>query len=183
MFLTRPLIEVGAAAEKREGNPIGKYETYNFLKGLSVADTLDCLHRHLDSVIDPTQPDIDKEDNCHHLAKVAWNALVALHFINTRPDLDDRYKIDNLFDEPMIVPKGAYDILPGGISIIEYSDNKHNFKFEKLDIVIAGSEVCEVLGRYYNEDFIPVYMLRTTDAKVFEEKEDFLTMAKVDTGE
>ena len=92
LFLMRPLVEVGAAAEKREGNSTGKYPTYNFLKGLYVSDTLDCLHRHLDAVMDPTQPDIDPEDNCHHLAKVAWNALVALYYIKTRPDLDDRFK-------------------------------------------------------------------------------------------
>jgi len=95
MFLLRPVVEVGAAAEKIEGNPTGKYETYNFLKGLSVADCMDCLKRHLDAVDDPNQSDIDPEDGKHHLAKVAWNALVALHYIETRPDLDDRYKGEN----------------------------------------------------------------------------------------
>lgn len=93
LFLMRPLVEVGAAAEKIEGNPTGKYPTFNFLKGLSVLDTLDSLQRHLDEFIDPNIPDIDPEDGCHVLAKVAWNALVALYFVKTRPDLDDRYKI------------------------------------------------------------------------------------------
>lgn len=92
MFILRPVVEVGAAAEKIEGNPTGKYPTYNFLKGLSVADCIDSLKRHLDEVDDPTRPDLDLEDGKHHLAKIAWNALVALHHINTNPDLDDRYK-------------------------------------------------------------------------------------------
>lgn len=94
LFLMRPLAEVGAVAEKRPGNPKGKYETFNFLKGLSVLDNMDSLHRHLDKFIDPDQSDIDEESGCHHLAHVAWNALVTLYFIKTRPDLDDRYKGD-----------------------------------------------------------------------------------------
>lgn len=85
MFLVRPLIEIGQMGEK-------KYGTYNFLKGLPTSDTLDCLHRHLDSFMDPNQPDIDKESGKSHLAHVAWNALVALYHIKTRPELDDRYK-------------------------------------------------------------------------------------------
>lgn len=95
LFLMKPLAEVGAAAEKWKGNPEGKYPTFNFLQGLSVQDTLDSLMRHLDAVIDPSQPDIDPEDQCHHLAKVAWNALIALYYIKTRPDLDDRFKMEN----------------------------------------------------------------------------------------
>lgn len=86
MFLMAPLIEVGAAGER-------KYDTYNFLKGLPVSDSLDSLKRHLMKVEDPSYPDLDEETKCHELAHVAWNALVALHNIKTRPDLDDRYKI------------------------------------------------------------------------------------------
>lgn len=92
LFLMKPLVEVGSVSEKRPGNPKGKYETYNFLKGLSVSDCIDSLKRHLESVEDPNQSDYDKESQCHHLAHVAWNALVALYYIKTRPDLDDRLK-------------------------------------------------------------------------------------------
>lgn len=84
MFLMVPLIEVGQFGET-------KYDTYNFLKGLPVSDSLDSLKRHLMAAEDPNQSDID-ESGCHHLAHVAWNALVALHNIKQRPDLDDRYK-------------------------------------------------------------------------------------------
>lgn len=85
MFLIRPLVEVAHFGET-------KYATFNFLKGLSVLDTLDSMKRHLDKFEDPDQLDIDKESSCHHLAHVAWNALVALYMIKTRPDLDDRWK-------------------------------------------------------------------------------------------
>ena len=54
---------------------------------------MDSLMRHLDEFIDPEKPDIDPEDNCHVLAKIAWNALVCLYHIKKNPDLyDDRYK-------------------------------------------------------------------------------------------
>lgn len=92
MFLTEPLVEVGAAAEKHEGNPNGKYETFNFLKGMGVNDSLDCAKRHLMKAESPYHDDLDEETRVHHLAHAAWNLLVALHNIKTRPDLDDRYK-------------------------------------------------------------------------------------------
>ena len=89
----RPLAEVGNASELRDGNPTGKYPTFNFLKGLSALDCMDSLTRHLDEFQDPNKPDIDPEDGCHVLAKVAWNALVCLHHIQNNPELyDDRYK-------------------------------------------------------------------------------------------
>jgi Domain of unknown function (DUF5664) len=90
MFLMEPLIKVGSANEKHEGNPKGKYPTHNFLNGLKVSDTLDSLHRHLCDFSNPSKPDIDPEDNVHHLAKVAWNALVALYYIENKPEWDDR---------------------------------------------------------------------------------------------
>lgn len=93
LFLLEPLMEVGSANEKRPGNPAGKYETFNFLKGMMVNDCLDSCKRHLMKAESPYHSDIDEESGAHHLAAVAWNALIALHNIKTRPDLDDRYKI------------------------------------------------------------------------------------------
>lgn len=84
-FLIRPLIEVAHFGET-------KYTTFNFLKGQTVLDCMDSADRHMDKFIDPNQPDIDPESGCHHLAHCAWNCLVALYMIKTRPDLDDRYK-------------------------------------------------------------------------------------------
>lgn len=85
LFLLKGLVEVGQFGES-------KYDTYNFLKGLKVNDTLDSLMRHLDSVQDPSKSDLDNESKCHHLYHVAWNALVAAYMIENRPDLDDRLK-------------------------------------------------------------------------------------------
>jgi len=84
-FLLKPLIEVSHFGSL-------KYASFNFLKGLSVNDTLDSLDRHLEAVTDPMQGDIDAESKCYHLAHVAWNALVSLYMIRFRSDLDDRYK-------------------------------------------------------------------------------------------
>lgn len=93
MWLMEPLAEVGAQAELTKDNPNGKYPTYNFLKGLSVSDNLDCIKRHLKSFESPYEPDVAEDSGINHLASIAWNALVALHFLKTRPELDDRYKL------------------------------------------------------------------------------------------
>lgn len=86
-YLVRPLVKVGQAGEI-------KYGTYNFLKGLPILDTLESLQRHLDSFLDPYQPDVDPESGENHLAHVAWNALVALYHMENMPELDDRYKLE-----------------------------------------------------------------------------------------
>lgn len=93
MFLMEPVIRVGSFAEKREGNPNGKYETFNYLKGMYVNDCMDSLKRHLMKFESPYHSDVDEETAESHLAHIAWNALVALHMLQTRPELDDRYKL------------------------------------------------------------------------------------------
>lgn len=85
MFLLRPVIEVGSFGEK-------KYETFNFLKGQTILNCLDSAKRHLDKFEDPSLPDEDEESNINHLAHCAWNCLVAIYMLKTRPELDDRYK-------------------------------------------------------------------------------------------
>lgn len=85
LYLIKPLIEVGQFGES-------KYATFNFLKGLPVLDTVDALKRHLEKFENPSELDIDPESQCHHLAHVAWNALVIIEHLKTHPDLDDRYK-------------------------------------------------------------------------------------------
>lgn len=94
MFLVEPLVEVGAHAELREGNPNGKYPTLNFLKGLKVQDTLDSMKRHLVKFDNPYLSDFDDETKCNELAHIAWNALVALYTIKYKPELDDREKLE-----------------------------------------------------------------------------------------
>ena len=89
MFLMRGLVEVGAMGED-------EYGTYNYLKGLSVSDTLDSAFRHLDAATDPMQSDFDIKSKLHHLKHAAWNALVAAWMIENRPDLDDRLTLEQL---------------------------------------------------------------------------------------
>lgn len=104
LFLMEPLVEVGAAAEKHPDNPKGKYDTFNFLRGMNVNDCLDSAKRHLMKAESPYHDDLDEETQLHHLAHAAWNCLVALHNIKTRPDLDDRYKTQvkkDIVDEPI----------------------------------------------------------------------------------
>ena len=69
---------------------------------MTTLDSIDCLMRHLDAFLDPIKSDYDldtevggekvKGSQKHHLAHVAWNALVCLYMIMFRPELDDRWK-------------------------------------------------------------------------------------------
>lgn len=88
MFMLRGLVDVGQFGEE-------KYDTYNFLKGLSVSDTLDSGFRHLDAFLDPNQSDYDIESGLPHIDHACWNFIVAAYMVKNRPDLDDRYKGQN----------------------------------------------------------------------------------------
>lgn len=92
LFLFEGVVRVGAAVEKHKGNPAGKYETYNFLSGQWVDNCLDCAKRHIMKAESPKYSDFDEETGVHHLYHAAWNCIVAAFMIETRPDLDDRYK-------------------------------------------------------------------------------------------
>jgi hypothetical protein len=84
LFLLEPLMEVGAAGEK-------KYATFNFLKGMKINDCMDSMKRHMMKLESPFEPDEDEESGVSHAAHIAWNALVICYMLKTRPDLDDRY--------------------------------------------------------------------------------------------
>jgi hypothetical protein len=85
LWLIEGLIAVGAEGEK-------KYGTFNFLKGQYVNDLLDSLKRHLVELEHPNRSDYDKESKQLHSFHIAWNALVLSFILETRPDLDDRWK-------------------------------------------------------------------------------------------
>lgn len=84
LFLLKPLMEVGHAGEK-------KYATFNYLDGQYANNLLDSMKRHLEKLESPFESDIDEETGCHHGSCIAWNALVLVFMLKTRPDLDDRY--------------------------------------------------------------------------------------------
>ena len=87
LFLMKPLIEVAQFGES-------KYATFNFLKGGSQNQYLDCMKRHLEKYENPKESDLDEESNVNHLAHLAWNALVAIYMLENFPELDDRFKIE-----------------------------------------------------------------------------------------
>ena len=88
LFLLKPLMEVAQYGE-------GKYAMYNFLKGGSQNQYLDCIKRHLEKYESPFNNDNDDESKVNHLAHVAWNALVAIYMLEQFPELDDRFKLHN----------------------------------------------------------------------------------------
>ena len=92
LFFIRGLVKVGQFGES-------KYDTYNFLKGLSVTDSLDSLFRHLDSFQDPHASDFDHESKCNHLFHVAWNALLAAYTLRYKPEFDDRFTLKKNNDD------------------------------------------------------------------------------------
>jgi Domain of unknown function (DUF5664) len=165
LFLVEPLIHVGAAAEKHENNPDGKYTTYNFLKGLKVDDCLDCAKRHLMKTESPDYNDLDDEfppeKQVYHLAQVAWNCLVALHNIKTRPDLDDRYKTQ------LRLTKAKETV-----SIEKVDPNTaivREAKFSVGDVVkhIANDVEVTVEGTYWDAKGVPVLFVKDADNKIF----------------
>lgn len=87
MFLLRPLMQVSQYGET-------KYALFNYLKGGSQNQYLDCIKRHLDKYESPIDDDLDDESRVNHLAHVAWNALVAIYMLEHFPELDDRFKIE-----------------------------------------------------------------------------------------
>ena len=105
LFLFEPVIKVGQFGE-------AKYATYNYMKGLGINDTLDALKRHLVKFESPYEDDKDDESLESHLAHVAWNAIVALHMLKTRTDLDDRYKIEPLVIVNKDVDEGQLELFP-----------------------------------------------------------------------
>lgn len=118
LFLVEPLIEVGHFGEK-------KYKTFNFLDGLGMNDTLDCMKRHLMKFESPYWPDIDEESKCNHLAHVAWNALVALHMLKARTDLDDRWK--PTFIDSDTIEAAIDENLPDNIIRVEMPNGKYEY--------------------------------------------------------
>jgi len=86
-FLFRGIAKVAHYGE-------GKYATYNFLKGAPITQYLDSHDRHMDAFEDPRLSDFDDESKINHLYHAAWNLLVAAFVLETRPELDDRFKLE-----------------------------------------------------------------------------------------
>lgn len=70
-----------------------KYSAHNWRKGLPWSETLASAKRHISSFNDPAKSDYDEETGIHHLAHAACNLMFLLEFVQTHPELDDRYKL------------------------------------------------------------------------------------------
>jgi hypothetical protein len=54
----------------------------------------------------------------------------------------------------------------------------HKYEIETLVTIGSAVEVYEIAARFYNEEFKPVYMLRTKDNRLIEEKEEYVVIYK-----
>ena len=69
-----------------------KYDSHNWMKGLSITEICESLKRHLDAFMEGE--DADKESTLSHIGHIQCNALFLSWMMEHRPDLDDRYKHD-----------------------------------------------------------------------------------------
>lgn len=69
---------------------VKKYGRHNYRNGIEVSRLTDAIMRHWIAFVNGE--DRDKDDGNHHLAAIAWNALVAIQMIKDKPELDDRHK-------------------------------------------------------------------------------------------
>ena len=68
----------------------GKYPLHNWAKGLGYIDTASCALRHIYKWL--AGEDHDAESGLHHLKHAACNIAFLLEYIETHPELDDRFK-------------------------------------------------------------------------------------------
>lgn len=194
LFLVEPLIHVGAAAEKHPDNPTGKYDTYNFLKGMKVDDCLDCAKRHLMKAESPYHGDLDDEfppeKQVYHLAECAWNCLVALHNIKNRPDLDDRYKkrvqstkelvkedikASDLFVAAEKAQEAIAQMVKSNKQTVFSPPKARAVKFDPGDVVKHVNNDVEVTveGMYFDIHDRPILFVKDSEGKVFGVDPDF----------
>ena len=67
-----------------------KYDAHNWRKGLAWSRVIDAALRHLLAFNEGE--DLDKESKLSHVAHAACNLMFLLEYIETHPELDDRYK-------------------------------------------------------------------------------------------
>lgn len=74
-----------------------------------------CRHEDMDgNPFEPGEPDTCfNHTGSHHMAAVAWHALLLLEFGESHPEHDDRYKQERI----KVLPTGQAEVLTGGIEI------------------------------------------------------------------
>ena len=66
-----------------------KYESYNWAKPTDWSVPYESLIRHL--LAFQSGEDLDPEDGCHHLLKVAVNVMFLYYYTRNYPELDNRF--------------------------------------------------------------------------------------------
>lgn len=100
LYLFEPVIEVGEFGEIKH-TVEGEEGTLNYLKGLSVTETLESIIRHVKSFQSPHESDLDKESGLNHILHAAWNCIALYETLQRHPELDDRYKLPITQSEQM----------------------------------------------------------------------------------
>lgn len=69
----------------------GKYPMHNWRKGLPWSQVSESAMRHLKKFAQKGE-DLDKESGLHHLKHAVTNIAFLLEYLETHPEMDDRYK-------------------------------------------------------------------------------------------
>ena len=67
-----------------------KYDSHNWMKGLSVTEVCESLKRHLDSFMEGE--DNDPESKISHIGHMQCNTLFLAWMMENMPKMDDRFK-------------------------------------------------------------------------------------------
>lgn len=67
-----------------------KYAAHNWRKGINVSRLIAATYRHLGAI--NKGEDVDKESNLPHVYHASCCLMFLANMLNTRPDLDDRWK-------------------------------------------------------------------------------------------
>lgn len=171
-----------------------KYDRFNYRNGIHYTRLTDSLGRH--SLAFLKGEDMDPESGLPHTYHILANAAMIEYMRVYKPEFDDRYKptsLPYLEDNFLKIAKKVmkehehtfkklkeYEDNELANMEIEHRCNIPQHKYEISDLVTIGSapEVYEIAEKFYNVDFKHVYMLRTKDNKLFEEKEDYVNLYK-----
>lgn len=89
---TSTLTAIAEVIHKSSTEGGGKYPLHNWRKGLPWTDVADSAARHIRDFLDGK--DIDKESGLHTLKHALTNLSFLVEYLETCPELDNRYKKD-----------------------------------------------------------------------------------------
>lgn len=87
-----------------QATPPGKYPLGNWKKGMPWSEVGDSMLRHVKKWLQQGE-DFDKESGLNHLYHVACNVAFLIEYLETHPEMDDRYKPETQFSALKKEPK------------------------------------------------------------------------------